>query len=36
LDRIERSNYDVFTRRISLPAWEKSWIAIRALSGAGS
>jgi phytoene synthase len=30
LDRIERSNYDVFTRRISLPAWEKSWIALRA------
>ena len=34
LDRIERSNYDVFARRISLPAWEKSWIAIRALVGA--
>ena len=31
LDRIERSNYDVFTRRISLPAWEKSWIVLRAL-----
>jgi phytoene synthase len=30
LDRIESSNYDVFTHRISLPAWEKSWIAIRA------
>jgi phytoene synthase len=31
LDRIESSNYDVFTRRISLPAWEKSWIVLRAL-----
>ena len=31
LDRIERSNYDVFTRRISLPAWEKSWIVLRSL-----
>jgi phytoene synthase len=34
LDRIERSNYDVFTRRISLPAAEKSWIVIKALLGA--
>jgi len=31
LDRIESSNYDVFTRRISLPAWQKSWIVLRAL-----
>jgi phytoene synthase len=31
LDRIESSNYDVFSRRISLPAWEKSWIVLRAL-----
>jgi phytoene synthase len=31
LDRIERSNYDVFTRRISLPAAEKSWIVVKAL-----
>ena len=30
LDRIESRNYDVLTHRISLPAWEKSWIAIRA------
>ncbi len=30
LDRIEQSNYDVFSRRISLPAWEKVWIAGRA------
>jgi phytoene synthase len=33
LDRIERSNYDVFTRRISLPAWEKSVIVVKALFG---
>jgi phytoene synthase len=31
LDRIERSNYDVFSRRISLPAAEKCWIVVRAL-----
>ena len=31
LDRIERSNYDVFTRRISLSAWEKSVIVARGL-----
>ncbi len=33
LDRIECSNYDVFARRISLSAAEKSWIAVRALWG---
>jgi phytoene synthase len=31
LDRIERSRYDVFRRRISLPAAEKCWIALKAL-----
>jgi phytoene synthase len=31
LDRIERSNYDVFSRRISLPAAEKAWIVVKAL-----
>ena len=30
LERIEQSDYDVFTRRISLSAWEKSWIVARA------
>jgi len=30
LDRIERSNYDVFTRRISLSAAQKSWIVLKA------
>ncbi len=33
LERIARSNYDVFDRRISLPAAEKCWIAARALWG---
>ncbi len=33
LDRIEQSRFDVFTRRISLPAAEKYWIALRALAG---
>lgn len=31
LERIERSNYDVFAKRVRLPLWEKSWIVIRAL-----
>jgi len=31
LDRIERSNYDVFGRRISLPAAEKCGIVVKAL-----
>jgi len=31
LDRIERTNYDVFSRRISLSGREKSWIVLRAL-----
>jgi phytoene synthase len=30
LDRIERSNYDVFTRRLSLSTAQKSWIVVRA------
>jgi len=33
LDRIESSNYDVFSRRISLSGWEKSRIVLRALAG---
>ena len=31
LERIERSNYNVFARRVRLPLWEKSWIVVRAL-----
>jgi len=30
LDRIERSDFDVLRGRISLPAWEKLWVAARA------
>jgi phytoene synthase len=33
LDRIERTNYDVFRRRVRLSALEKSWIIVRALVG---
>jgi len=32
LERIERSNYDVFTRRVRLSPLEKSWIVVRALA----
>jgi phytoene synthase len=32
LERIERSNYDVLRRRISLPVWEKLTIVGRALA----
>src|SRR5215472_3177059 len=31
LERIERSNYDVFSRRVRLSPLEKSWIVVRAL-----
>jgi phytoene synthase len=33
LERIERANYDVFTRRVRLSPLEKSWIVVRALVG---
>jgi len=33
LDRIERSNYDVFARRISLSTREKCWIVLKGLLG---
>jgi phytoene synthase len=36
LKRIEREPGAVLTRRISLPAWEKAWLAARSLSGAGA
>jgi len=32
LERIERSPQDVMRRRISLPAWEKAWVATRSLA----
>ena len=31
LERIRKSGYDVLTRRISLPSWEKGWIVMQAL-----
>lgn len=33
LERIQSTNYDVFTRRVRLSAMEKSWILVRALVG---
>jgi 15-cis-phytoene synthase len=33
LERIQQSNYDVLTRRISVPPWEKVWIVVRAYRG---
>jgi 15-cis-phytoene synthase len=36
LRRIERDPEAVLTRRVSLPAWEKGWVAARSLVGAGS
>ena len=33
LERIERTEYDVFARRVRLSAMEKSWIVVRALVG---
>lgn len=35
LERIERTDFDVLRQRVRLPAWEKSWIVLRALAGAG-
>ena len=32
LARIERQNYDVYSRRISLPRWRKLWIAFQAFA----
>mgnify|MGYP000050079896 CR=1 FL=1 len=34
LDRIERDPASVRSRRVSLPAWEKAWVATRSLAGA--
>jgi len=36
LRRIEREPDAVLTRRISLPTWEKGWVAARSLVGAGA
>jgi phytoene synthase len=34
LRRIERDPDAVLTRRVSLPSWEKGWVAARGLVGA--
>ena len=36
LRRIEREPEAVLTRRVSLPTWEKGWVAARSLVGAGT
>ena len=36
LSRLERQPAAVLQRRVSLPAWEKAWVAARSLAGAGS
>jgi phytoene synthase len=36
LGRIERDPLAVLHRRVSLPAWEKAWVAARSLAGAGA
>jgi phytoene synthase len=33
LERIERQPEEILQRRISLPAWEKAWLAARSLAG---
>jgi phytoene synthase len=35
LERIETDPLAVMERRVSLPAWEKAWVAMRSLAGAG-
>jgi phytoene synthase len=35
LDRIEAGNYDIFRKRVRLSTFEKSWIVVKALTGAG-
>jgi phytoene synthase len=35
LDRIEADPLAVLDHRVSLPAWEKAWVAARSLAGAG-
>ena len=34
LERIRASGYDVLARRVAMPAWQKSWIVVRAALGA--
>jgi phytoene synthase len=36
LERIERDPLAVLDHRVSLPTWEKAWVAARSLAGAGA
>ena len=36
LGQIERDPQQILRRRVSLPAWEKAWVAARSLAGAGA
>jgi phytoene synthase len=36
LVQIERDPQQIMRRRVSLPAWEKAWVAARSLAGAGA
>ncbi len=36
LGQIERDPHEIMSRRVSLPAWEKAWVAARSLAGAGA
>ena len=36
LSQIERDPQQIMRRRVSLPAWEKAWVAARSLAGAGA
>jgi 15-cis-phytoene synthase len=36
LSQIDRDPQQIMTRRVSLPAWEKAWVAARSLAGAGA
>lgn len=36
LGQIDRDPQQVLRRRVSLPAWEKAWVAARSLAGAGA
>jgi phytoene synthase len=36
LGQIERDPHQIMDRRVSLPPWEKAWVAARSLAGAGA
>jgi 15-cis-phytoene synthase len=36
LGQIDRDPHQVLSRRVSLPPWEKAWVAARSLAGAGA